>query len=93
MHRDVPSLHTFIVELILIEEFFFPFLEFMVSRITTSNGPQIAQVNEEPPLESSLNLTLTQHPRDENLEPQCALILKLNPFKLGIIAFFQTLTP
>ncbi len=32
-------------------------------------GPQAAQVNEESVLESFLDLTLTQHPRDENLEP------------------------
>ncbi len=42
----------------------------MVSRMVTSYGPQAAQVNEEPPPESSLNLTLTQHPRDEELEPR-----------------------
>jgi len=59
--------HTFIVELILIE-FFFPFLEFMASNMTTSHGPQITQVNEKSPSESSLDLILTQHPCDENLE-------------------------
>jgi hypothetical protein len=32
--------------------------------------PQAAQVNEEPPSKSSLDLTLTQHPRDKELEPQ-----------------------
>ncbi len=42
----------------------------MASRTTTSYGPQAAQVNEEPPSESSLDLTLTQHPRDEELEPR-----------------------
>jgi hypothetical protein len=35
-----------------------------------SYRPQATQVNEEPPLESSLNLTLTQHPHDENPEFQ-----------------------
>jgi hypothetical protein len=35
-----------------------------------SYGPQIPQVNEEPAPESSLDLTLTQHLHDENLEPQ-----------------------
>ncbi len=37
----------------------------MVSHMVTSYGPKAAQANEEPPLESSLDLTLTQHPRDE----------------------------
>jgi hypothetical protein len=46
----------------------FPFLEIMASRIVTFYGPQAAQANEELPLESSLDLTLTQHPRDEELE-------------------------
>jgi hypothetical protein len=38
--------------------------------MVTSYGPQVAQVNEEPALESSLDLTLTQHPRDEDLAPR-----------------------
>jgi hypothetical protein len=38
----------------------------MASRITMSYGLQTTQVNEEPPLESFLNLTLTQHPHDED---------------------------
>jgi hypothetical protein len=42
----------------------------MASRTVTSYGPQVTQVNEEPPSESSLDLTLTQHPRDEKLEPR-----------------------
>jgi hypothetical protein len=42
----------------------------MASRMVTSYGPQAAQVNEEPPPESSLNLTLTQHPCDEEPEPR-----------------------
>jgi hypothetical protein len=37
-------------------------------RTITSYGPQVAQANEEPPPESSLNLTLTQHPCDEEPE-------------------------
>jgi hypothetical protein len=41
----------------------------MTSRTIASYGPQAAQANEEPPLESSLDLTLTQHPRDEEPEP------------------------
>ncbi len=52
----------------------------MASRIVTSYWPQAAQVNEEPPLKSSLDLTLTQHPHDEELEPRevCAR-LKVEP--------------
>ncbi len=42
----------------------------MASRMVTSYGPQAAQVNEEPPPESSLDLTLTQHLRNEELEPR-----------------------
>jgi hypothetical protein len=36
--------------------------------MTNSYKPQVAQVNEEFPWESSLDFTLTQHPHDENLE-------------------------
>ncbi len=42
----------------------------MTSRTIASYGPQAAQANGEPPLESSLDLTLTQHPRDEEPEPR-----------------------
>jgi hypothetical protein len=42
----------------------------MALRTITSYGPQAAHANEKPPLESSLNLTLTQHPRDEEPEPR-----------------------
>jgi hypothetical protein len=42
----------------------------MVSRMVTSYGPQAAQANEEPPPELFLDLTLTQHPRDEEPEPR-----------------------
>ncbi len=38
----------------------------MASRMVTSYGPQVGQVNEKPTLESSLDLTLTQHPHDED---------------------------
>jgi hypothetical protein len=48
----------------------FPFLEIMASCMVTSYGSQVAQANEEPPLESSLDLTLTHHPRDEKPEPR-----------------------
>ncbi len=60
---------TFIVDLILLK-IFTPFLIIMVSRTATCYGPQAAQANEEPPPESSLDLTLTQHPRDEEPEPR-----------------------
>jgi hypothetical protein len=40
----------------------------MASRMVSSYGPQAAQANEKPPPESSLDLTLTQHPRDEEPE-------------------------
>ncbi len=42
----------------------------MALRTITSYGPQVAQANEEPPPESSLDLTLTQHPCDEEPEPR-----------------------
>ncbi len=42
----------------------------MASRTITSYSPQAAQANEELPPESSLDLTLTQHPRDEEPEPR-----------------------
>jgi hypothetical protein len=42
----------------------------MASRTITSYGLQAAQTNEEPSPESSLDLTLTQHPRDEEPEPR-----------------------
>jgi len=42
----------------------------MASRMVTSYKAQAAQVNEEPPPESSLDLTLTHHPRDEKLKPR-----------------------
>jgi hypothetical protein len=40
----------------------------MASRMVSSYGSQVAQVNEEPPPESSLDLTLTQHPCNEEPE-------------------------
>ncbi len=42
----------------------------MASHMVTSYGPQAAQANEKLPSETSLDLTLTQHPRDEELEPR-----------------------
>jgi hypothetical protein len=40
----------------------------MASRMATTYEPQTAQANEEPFSKSSLDLTLTQHPCDEELE-------------------------
>jgi hypothetical protein len=59
---------------------FFPFLEIMVSRMATSYGPQAAQVNEESIPKSSIDLTLTQHPCDEDPEPRKVRIhFEVNP--------------
>ncbi len=44
------------------------FLETMALCMATSYGLQASQMNEEPALESSLDLTLTQHPCDEDLK-------------------------
>jgi hypothetical protein len=55
----------------------------MVSRMTTSYGPQAAQVNEKPSQESFLDLTLTQHPCDEDpkLREVCPC-LEVQPFQV-----------
>jgi hypothetical protein len=42
----------------------------MALDMLASYGPQAAQANEEPPSKTSLDLTLTQHPRDEEPEPR-----------------------
>jgi hypothetical protein len=47
--------------------------------MVTSYGLQTAQTNEEPPPESSLDLTLTQHPHDEELEKEVCTCLKVEP--------------
>jgi len=60
---------TSIVNSILLK--IFPlFLKSMALRMATSYGPQAAQADEEPPSKSSLDLTLTQHPHDEEPEPR-----------------------
>jgi len=60
---------TSIVNSILLK--IFPLsLESMALRTATSYRPQAAQADEEPPPESSLDLILTQHPRDEEPEPR-----------------------
>ncbi len=46
--------------------YFFHLLEIMASHMVTSYRPQVVQMNEESPPESSLDLTLTQHPRNED---------------------------
>jgi hypothetical protein len=69
VYLDATISFTFIVDLILLKIFTL-FLVIMVSRTATSYGPQAAQANEEPPSESSLNLTQTQHPLDEEPEPR-----------------------
>ncbi len=54
----------------------------MASRMVASYGPQVAQANEEPPSETYLDLTLTQHPRDEELEPREVRVrLKVEPHR------------
>jgi hypothetical protein len=67
-YLDATISPTFIVDLILLKIFTI-FLVVMASRTVTFYGPQAVQANEEPPSESSLNLTLTQHPRGEELKP------------------------
>jgi len=48
--------------------------------MTTFYGFQVTQVNEEPPWESSLDLTLTQHPCDEDSKPrEVCLRLEVEP--------------
>jgi hypothetical protein len=49
---------------------YFPLLKIMASRMPTSYGPQATQMNEKPASESSLDLTLMQHPCDENPKPR-----------------------
>jgi hypothetical protein len=52
----------------------------MVLRMATSYGPQDAQANEELAPESFLDLTLTQHLRDEEPESRAVrACLKVNP--------------
>jgi hypothetical protein len=69
VYLDATISPTFIVDLILLKIFTL-FLVIMASRTVTFYGLQAAQANEEPPSESSLDLTLTQHPRDEELKPR-----------------------
>jgi hypothetical protein len=57
--------HTFIVHSIWLKNSSI-FLEIMASCMATFYRPQATQVNEELALKSALDLTLTQHPRDED---------------------------
>jgi hypothetical protein len=57
---------TFTANSILLKTFPL-FLEIVASRMVTSYGLQAAQMIKEPAPESSLDLTLTQHPCDEDL--------------------------
>jgi len=59
--------HTFIVDSIWLKISSF-FLEIMVSCMAMSYNLQAVQLNEEPTLESSLDLMLMQHPWIENPE-------------------------
>ncbi len=68
-YLDATISPTFIVDLILLKIFTL-FLVIMASRTATFYEHQAVQANEEPPSESSLDLTLMQHPRDEELEPR-----------------------
>jgi hypothetical protein len=62
----------------------------MASRTTASYGPQVAQANEESPSESSLDLTLTQHPCDEELEPrEVRACLEVEPLR----AWYYRISP
>jgi hypothetical protein len=68
-YLDATISPTFIVDLILLKIFII-FLVIMASHTVTFYEPQATQANEELPSESSLDLTLTQHLRDEELEPR-----------------------
>jgi hypothetical protein len=72
----------------------------MASRMISSYGPQTAQANEEPPLESSLDLTLTQHPCDEEpelwevracleVEPPRAWYYRISPNSRTLVILLQ----
>jgi hypothetical protein len=54
----------------------------MASHTAMSYEPQIVQVNEELTPESFIDLTLMQHPHDENLAPQeVCICLKVDPLQ------------
>jgi len=93
MHFDVLNL-PYIHRQVDFDRRFFPFLEFMVLRMITFYGLQATQMNEKTPRKLFVDLTLTQHPHDEDLEPQkVCFCFKVNPFELGVITFLQTFVP
>ncbi len=68
--------------------------------MVSSYGSQAAQANEEPPPESSLDLTLTQHPRDEEpelrevrarleVEPPRAWYYRISPNSRTLVILLQ----
>jgi hypothetical protein len=58
------------------------FLEIMASCMATFYGFQVAQMNKEPAPESSLDLTLTQHPCDEDpTSREVRGCLEVNPLR------------
>jgi hypothetical protein len=62
----------------------------MASRMVTPYGPQVAQVNEKPRLESFLDLTLTHHPCDEKPEPrEVHVYLEVEPLQ----AWYYRISP
>ncbi len=62
----------------------------MVLRMATFYGPQVAQINEELAPKSSVDLTLTQHPHDEDpeLRKVCAP-LQVDPLR----AWYYRISP
>ncbi len=61
----------------------------MASRMGTFYEPQATQVNEKPLLESFLDLTLTQHPRDEDLESrEVHACFEIEPFRTWYYRIF-----
>jgi len=90
---DVTSSPHFIVDSIWLKISFF-FLEIMASHMATSYGLQIAQVNKEPALELSLDMTLMHilMMKNPNRE-RCVLVVKSIPLELDTTAFPQTQAP
>jgi hypothetical protein len=81
--------HTFIIDSIWLKIFSL-FLEIMASRMAKSYGPQVAQMNEELTPESSLNLTLTQHPCDKNPALQEVRVrLEVDPLRAWYYRIFS----
>ncbi len=71
--------HTFITDLIWLKISYL-FLEIMALCMATSYGPQAAQINEKPTSKSSLDLTLMQHPCEEDpTSREMHVCLEVNP--------------